>query len=352
MLGSGSGVAITSSTPPVKPFTTKFINAASPPKLRAEPCIGVLALDPVATVVISKAYPVLWGTWFKLIAVKLGFAFIAFVRSWPIEFTEPPPVKVNVWVIPSADVSITVFPSYKLLFPPTALGIVIVPTADVPCTAVVGDEIDAGWRLAQSSALKHSITNKPKPLVPVHWDSPKNKGVADGEIDSKEYREISLSVYPFATSVTKSMYSKSSVNNPLFIKVPVPSSFIPFCINILLEQVFLPGITVVVEVELFIPPPPLKSTFVKNSTSGNCCGLPQAGVNVSSNNVPFISVLPSIPCRCWVIIISISKLYFSWAGSYKSSLTKTDAENKGCASIAPAKLWAVSKPLSSCKTNS
>ena len=32
--------------------------------------------------------------------------------------------------------------------------------------------------------------------------------------------------------------------------------------------------------------------------------------------------------------------------------TKTEAENKGCASIAPAKLWAVSKPLSPCNKKS
>ena len=66
------------------------------------------------------------------------------------------------------------------------------------------------------------------------------------------------------------MNSASSINNPLLINVPDPSSFIPFCINILLEHVLIPGTTVVVEVELFIPPPPLKSIFVKNSTSGNC----------------------------------------------------------------------------------
>ena len=101
----------------------------------------------------------------------------------------------------------------------------------------------------------------------------------------------------------------------MFILVPDPSHFLPFTISVLLSHEFVPGTTVVTEVELLVPPPassgpPVpKSVFVKNSTCGNCCGLPQAGVVVSSNKEPSIGVFPSTPIKCCSIFITKSKLY-------------------------------------------
>ena len=93
-------------------------------------------------------------------ALKSGWLSIWLTKVLPIEFIEPPPVIVKVWILPSAEVNIIVAPVRRLVLAPLQLlGISIVPTAIVPGDVVVG--VIIVWMFTQSSALKHSITNKP-----------------------------------------------------------------------------------------------------------------------------------------------------------------------------------------------